>query len=584
MKLLCVLCVLCGSSLSAVALDREAFTIAKYDLQITLEPEQQRLGARGKIALRNDSAQPQKIAVLQISSTLNWRSIRIDGKPVQYVSQPYTSDIDHTGGLSEAIVTLPAEIKPKDSVEIEVGYEGVIPLDATRLTQIGVPGDIAKHSSWDQIGPTFTAVRGAGYVAWYPIATEPADFSEGNSLFEVVDRWKAREAESEFKASLSLSGAGGEKPTTLLCGANSGFEADFGRNWTLMTNCTWSVLGTLTPTFAVANYQNHSKPPFYLFSLPGHETGAVIYSNALEPAMKFVTGWFGAPSAPIAIADLGDANSAPFESGTLLMASLAAEDAKLAGINLVHELVHSALPSSRPWVYEGLAHFAEAMYRQQQGGRKAALDFLGMHRAAFLDAEKEVAAALQKNVAPKIVDQKSVEQKPIGQPLASTFDETYSRSKAAYVWWMLRDMIGDAALKQAVAKYRAGDDTDRNSKYVEQLIEAAAKRDLSWFFDDWVYRDRGLPDIRVQSAHPWPAEKNAHIITVTIENLGDAGAEVPFTVFYEGGEITQRIEVRAKSTATTRVQLKGTATQIVVNDGSIPESDLTNNVFKIGAQ
>jgi hypothetical protein len=106
------------------------------------------------------------------------------------------SDIDHTGALSEAIVTLPGEIKPKDSVELEIGYEGVIPRDTTRLTRVGVPEEIAKHSSWDQIGSSFTAVRGAGYVAWYPITTESADFSEGNSLFEVVDRWKAREAEA----------------------------------------------------------------------------------------------------------------------------------------------------------------------------------------------------------------------------------------------------------------------------------------------------------------------------------------------------------------------------------------------------
>ena len=203
MKFLCVLYILCGFASAAGALEREAFTIAKYDLEIRLEPQQQRLGARGKITLRNDSAQPQKIAALQISSSLNWRSIRVDGKAVQYVSQSYVSDIDHTGALSEAIVTLPAEIKPKDSVELEIGYEGVIALDTTRLTQIGVPEEIAKHSSWDQISPSFTAVRGAGYVAWYPITTESADFSEGNSLFEVVDRWKAREAGSEFKARIA---------------------------------------------------------------------------------------------------------------------------------------------------------------------------------------------------------------------------------------------------------------------------------------------------------------------------------------------------------------------------------------------
>ncbi len=574
MKLLCVLCILCGSSFYAAGLEREAFTIAKYDLQITLEPVQQRLGARGKITLRNDSAQPQKIVALQISSSLDWRSIRVGGKALQFVSQPYVSDIDHTGALSEAIVTLPAEVKPKDSVELEIGYEGLIPLDTTRLTRIGVPEGIAKHSSWDQISPSFTAVRGAGYVAWYPITTESADFSEGNSLFEVADRWKAREAGSEFKAKVTMSRESDDGAPLIICSPGGlVMVTEIDRAQQVSAECAWTRLGTITPTFAMADY-NHpgqSKPPMYLYSLPGDENGAVTYANAVEPAMKFVSGWFGTPSAPVAVADFADPNSAPFESGTLLMASMAAEDSKLAGTNLVHELVHSALPSSRPWVYEGLAHFAEAMYRQQQGGRDAALDLLAAHRAEFLDAEKDVSAALQKNAR----------QAGIGQPLAVTFDETYYRSKAAYVWWMLRDMVGDDAVKQAIGKYRAEDDKD--PKYVEQLVEAAAKRDLGWFFEDWVYQDRGLPDFHVQSAHPWKTDKGAQIVTVTFENLGNAGAEVPFTVTYEGGEVTRRIEVRAKGTATTRVELLGAPGEIRINDGSVPESDLTNNVFQIPA-
>jgi len=77
--------------------------------------------------------------------------------------------------------------------------------------------------------------------------------------------------------------------------------------------------------------------------------------------------------------------------------------------------------------------------------------------------------------------------------------------------------------------------------------------------------------------------KGVQFITVTLENLGNAGAEVRSRYFLRAGEITKRIEVRAKATATTRVELPGTATKIVVNDGSVPESDLTNNVFKISA-
>jgi len=579
---LCLLCSLIAAlTIPAAAINREAFTITKYDLEVRLEPAQQRLGARGKITLRNDSTQPQKIAALQISSSLDWRSIRVDDKVVQFVSQPYTSDIDHTGALSEAIVTLPSEIKPKESIEIEIGYEGVIPLDATRLIQIGVPEGVAKHTSWDQIGSSFTAVRGAGYVTWYPITTESADFSEGNSLFEVTDRWKVRAAHSEMKINLCTEVADSTPPRTgpgtgmvIIMNAPPQKEGNgAGYDHHICTAYRFAPLGAATPTFALADYVAISKAPLSLLSLPGHEEGAGTYSSAFDPAMKFVTGWFGPPTNEVTIADFADPHSAPFESGTLLLASMASEDTKLAGTNLVHELVHSALPSSKPWVYEGLAHFAEAMYRQQQGGRRAALDFLGGHRAAFLDSEKDVAAALQKN--PGVKDS--------GQPLAVTFDETYYRSKAAYVWWMLHDMVGDNVLKQAISKYRAADDSNKDPKYVEHLIESAANRDLSWFFDDWVYQDRGLPDFHVQSVHPWTTEKGVKFLTITFENLGNAGAEVPFTVISEGGETTQRIELRAKSTATTRVQLTGTASEVRINDGSVPESDMTNNVFEISA-
>src|SRR5690242_17101955 len=160
MKFLWVLCVLLGSLANASALDREAFSFTKYALEVRLEPEQHRLGARGTITLRNDSSSPQKNVVLQISSTLTWRSIQANGKPLQFVSQPYESDIDHTGELSEAIVTLPKEVGPKGEVDLDVRYEGIIPLDATRLTRIGTPKEVAVHTDWDQISTDFVGVRG----------------------------------------------------------------------------------------------------------------------------------------------------------------------------------------------------------------------------------------------------------------------------------------------------------------------------------------------------------------------------------------------------------------------------------------
>src|SRR5690348_14944055 len=194
-----VLFVLDGTSTCFAALDRGAFTFTNYDLELRVDPAGQALAARGKVTLRNDSAQPQTVAAMQISSSLAWRLVQVAGKPVQFVSQPYTSDIDHTGSVTEAIITLPAAVPPRGTVEIEVGYSGSISADATRLTRIGTPATVALGSDWDQISSSFTAVRGIGFVAWYPVEIEAASLSSGNALFEALGEWKAREAQSSLK-------------------------------------------------------------------------------------------------------------------------------------------------------------------------------------------------------------------------------------------------------------------------------------------------------------------------------------------------------------------------------------------------
>src|SRR5277367_566635 len=217
----CLLWIFCSAAVTAFSLDREAFTFTKYDLDARVEPSLQRLGVRGTITLRNDSQAPQKIAVLQISSSLDWRSIRCGGKQLQFVSQPYTSDVDHTGTLSEAIVTLPEAVPPKGTVDLEIAYEGVIVLDATRLTRIDTPESIANSTDWDQISTKFTAVRGAGYVAWYPIATEAASLSEAPDLFEVLGRWKMREIASTMHLEVTVPIAEDEDKPELMVNATA---------------------------------------------------------------------------------------------------------------------------------------------------------------------------------------------------------------------------------------------------------------------------------------------------------------------------------------------------------------------------
>jgi hypothetical protein len=566
----CFACIF-STALDAFTLDREAFTFTSYDLNVRIEPEQQRLGVRGKITVRNDSQTPQKLAVLQISSSLNWRSIKSGGKPLQFVSQPYTSDIDHTGTLSEAIVTLPESVPPKGTVDLEIAYEGVIVLDATRLIRLGAPEAQANSSDWDQISTKFTAVRGVGSVAWYPIATEDASLSEGKSLFEVVGRWKTREAASTMHLQIAVPNDEEDAPELLInatkCSSASVKEAQH----QFAADCAYQSLGTAVPTFVIADYEIADRAAVAVHFFHGHDAPATNYADAAEKVFPFVTEWFGAPRSKAQTADLNIPNASPFENGSMLLTPLTDTDPKLAGLVAAHQLTHAAFSSPRPWINEGLAHFAQALYLEHQSGRRAALDYMGLHRSSLSAAERQ---KQNQAAAPRSEDE-------VNRSLVNTTDEELYRSKAMCVWWMLRDMVGDEALKKAFASYHP--DEDKEPSYMQRLIQAQTRRDLGWFFDDWVYRDRGLPDFKVESAFSRKTLPGAYVVTIILDNLGAAGAEVPLTVKFAGGEITQRLVVRGKSNAVIRMQVSKPPEEVVVNDGSVPESDKTNNVFKIEA-
>ena len=568
MKLFFLFLLIPGSVVHASALDRQAFTFTKYDLDVRVEPEQQRLGVRGRVTLRNDSSSPQKDLALQISSTLDWKAIQLEGKPLEFTSHIYTSDIDHSGVLSEAVVILPHEVPPKSTVELDVGYEGVIPLDATRLTRIGVPEDKAKHSDWDQISKAFTAVRGIGYVIWYPVATEAANLSEGNSVEETVARWKTRQVDTTMQARFESSA----NNPILFSGNPSMVQVREARSIddrpvearSAKADSAFSMvrLGVSVPTFVIANYQKlAAKDSVTIQYLPGQEEAAKDYAEIaaqIDPIVPVSHGSEG-----LQILGLPDADALPFVTEGMLLTPLALPMTNEAELNMVYAKARDLASSPRAWIQEGLAHYAQAEFIETQHGRQAALDYLKAHESLLVEAEKRTLAS--------------------GEPTATNSlinapDDLYLQTKAMYVWRMLKDMLGNS-FADAMVNYRADEDTD--AAYLQRIVEKSTHRDLEWFFGDWVYRDRGLPDFRVDSVYPRPMVDGGFMVTVTIENLGGAGAEVPVTLRIVSGAITKRLEVRGKSKASVRMEAGSTPLEVVVNDGSVPESDMSNNTYKI---
>lgn len=555
MKFLCVLCVLCGWIFPGFALDREAFTFTNYDLTERVEPEQHRLGVRGKITLRNDSATPQKMLALQISSTLNWRSIRSDGNPLEFATHQYTSDIDHTGALSEAIVTLAQEIPPKSTLELEIGYEGVIPLDARRLTRIGIPEDKAKQADWDQISNAFTAVRGIGYVAWYPIATEAANLSEGDSVPETVGRWTSREKNARMLVSLESTWA-----TPIFSGTTEHTDFSNAGQFRMVD------VGFNVPTFVIADYQRFmpkANDSISVYYLAGQQDRAEAYGEVATQIEPIIPGTHG--EGTLKILALPEPDAQPFVTEGMLLTPLNAPMTNEAELSIVYAKARQLIPSPRAWIQDGLAHYAQAEFIEKQKGRQAALDYLTGHATGLIEAEKQTAE--------KPGDRES------SRSLVNAPDGLYLQTKAMYVWWMLKDML-DKLPAEALLNYEAAEDKD--AAYMQRLIEKQTHRDLQWFFDDWVYHDRGLPDFRVASVFSTAIATGGFLVTITVENLGNAGAEVPLTLQFQGGEIRRRLEVHAKSKASVRIEVPSNPLQVVANDGSVPESDTSNNTYKIG--
>lgn len=566
----------------AMALDREAFTVTHYELDVQIDRASHVMAVTGRLTLRNDSKGPQKNLALQVSSSLTWNGIALDRKPVEWIGNDYASDIDHTGVLSQAIVNLPKAVPPAATITLDVQYGGTVTPDATRFTRMGAPAEIALRNDWDQISEAFTAIRGLGYVVWYPVSLPAVSLSDGNAVFDAIDAWKSRHQNSQFDARIGVISENHKlclagNATTATCGA-IGETSDPRTGETtnqISNNIHLSSMGRSVPAFAVADYAQLDRADVTFFHSPDKTSFARDYAAAAEANDPLLNEWLNSSSVKAVIIELTDPNANPFQSDSVLFTPLRQSDQATLGLLLMPVQVAARFPSSRGWIENGLQRFMQALSVERRTGRKGALQFLNEYLPPLLKAEESTG---QQSTSPA----KTTDNASSASTLINTSDEILLRGKGSFVFWMLRDMLGDAVLQHPLATYRPA--ADVSPAYLQGLLEEGRKRDLEWFFDDWVYRDRGLPEFRVDNIYARPILQDPNklsLVTVTIENRGGAGAEVPVVIQTSTGEKTLRILAPAHQKASARLQIPGAPTRAVVNDGSVPEADSSDNAFDV---
>jgi len=198
--------------------ERAAITFTAYDLDVRLMPKEHSIAVRARVELRNDGDQPLKELPLQLSSSLNFEDVSLDGKRLPFGQQTIQSDVDHTGQLHEAVVALPSPLAAKASVKLDVLYSGAIELNERRLLQLGTPENVAEASDWDQISEGFVGLRGFGDVVWYPVSSTPALLGDGAKVFTAIGTQKLRQADAQIQMRVTEEFFGNPPTVAILAG------------------------------------------------------------------------------------------------------------------------------------------------------------------------------------------------------------------------------------------------------------------------------------------------------------------------------------------------------------------------------
>ena len=561
--------------------ERQAVTFIAFDMDVHLHTAEKQIAVRALLTVRNDGQAPLARIPLQISSSLNWEHIRALGRNVTSPVATLNSDADHTGQLHEAAVPLPTPLGPGQSIQLDVTYSGAIAQSAQRLLVIGTPKDVALRSDWDEIGVPFTGLRGFGNVVWYPVASVPVILGDGSRLFDEIGEHKLRMADAQFRLHLTVEFPRGQAPTVTLINGHPapltvtnvdsvGEEI----NGVATAGVDSSVLGFEAPTLFVAARASHAAANTTLWTLPIDEPAVQSWTAAAGAVTPFLQSWLGQrPRSQLTILDLPDPDDTPFETGAMLATSTReAPPDQLQNI-LAHALTHAWMQSPRAWLSEGVAHFMGTLWVEKSAaadGRTRALEQLEANRPAL---------ALAEPASPGM---------SAGQPLALAIAPIYYRTKATYVFWMLRDLAGDATLSAALRAYDPAADInlgylrDRGPGTFEKILgQASVRRDLAWFFADWVDADKGLPDLTIDSVFPSAAQAGNYLVAVNISNSGYASAEVPVTVRSLTNSVTQRVVVPGRSKAIQRLLILGRPTEVQVNDGTVPETEASVHVTRL---
>jgi hypothetical protein len=621
--------------------ERSALTVTSYDLDARLTPARSRLAMRAILTVRNDGKEPMSRLALQVSSTLKWDAVSLvmpaGTQKLALAQHLIETDTDHSGRANELVLALPTPLAPGASLKLDAFYSGAVAQSGARLARIGADLTQAVDADWDSAGPREIALRGFGDVLWYPVSSPQYFLGQGNELFEAIGHMRLREADATVRLRLAIEFQGeppvaayfngrraelhaisdnADAPVATNAGIATaeyaaepmGYRAlslfvlaekevltaplpvgaatpvrpatvtaapEFSAGTESSSNPAAAAAAPAKPAAVVAPESDATQGPSLLAVSSASDLVAKQLTDAAENVAPVIEDWFGLH--PLSALTVVDHHGQAFEDGPLVVAPAAALTSREDPSALVYSLAHAWVQTGQPWIDEGLAGFASLVVTESQHDRDTAISQLNDLLRPLLIAEPEFDSAAAAS-APDAAK---------GQPLIAATSEVYYRRKAAAVFWMLRSLIGDEALSSAiktlVAEPPAKGTAEEQAVAFEKLLEKTGSTDLSWLFHDWVLNDPGLPDLSFLDVTPraLPAGKghdSGWLVAVSVKNDGGATADVPVVVRSGNLSHAERMRIAPYSQAVVRILVEAAPTEVLLNDGSVPEIRTSQHV------
>jgi hypothetical protein len=423
----------------------------RYDLDVRLDLDRQRMSATARIHLRNDATWPVRGVSLLLYRLLAVRAVR-DAAGAPRTFRQRVVAFEDMGKLQVNHIEVPLDqaLAPGQETTLELEYEGYL-LGYRETGMLYVQ---------DHIDTTYTILREDAYA--YPQPGYPSQATNRRAGLPTY----SYTARITVPASYTVAN-GGELVTRTVSGATVSY-----------------VYKSLKPSwrmdFAVARFTKLTEGNLTVFRLPADSTGARRIVRTMSRTLQLYARWFGPlrGTAPFTVIEIPDGWGSQADITSILQAAAAFQDARRES-ELYHELSHlwnaASGEAPAPRWDEGLASFLEDVTADSMTGT-ATTDSSAMRVARWLAIRFAADSTLRST------------------PMA----DFGKREMTGYSYWVgsvmfhgLYRVVGHEKFGRIIGEYyRRYEAGGGSSVAFVRTAQEVSKMDLTAFFNDWLFTTR----------------------------------------------------------------------------------------------